>query len=100
MINSSNNNKGNGTGGVLSRGGTSVNTPSKRGGPPPSGFRCNRCAKPLTTTCFVCACDCVFCEGTYEFGMNELRGIWWKLAVRDLPLVDGWHASSTRTPRQ
>ena len=24
---------------------------------------CNLCNKALVTTCFVCACDCVFCEG-------------------------------------
>lgn len=26
---------------------------------------CNRCQKPLSTTLFVCACDCVFCEGRF-----------------------------------
>ncbi len=27
---------------------------------------CNhsQCRKPLATTCFLCACDCIFCEGT------------------------------------
>jgi hypothetical protein len=59
-----------GGGGVLvavhrnnGNGDNSQNT-SKRGMPPP-GFRCNKCAKPLVKNCFVCACDCVFCESTY-----------------------------------
>ena len=30
-----------------------------------SHISCNRCRKSLSTTIFVCACDCVFCEGKY-----------------------------------
>jgi hypothetical protein len=30
-----------------------------------SPLKCNRCEKCLSTTVFLCACDCVFCEGTY-----------------------------------
>ena len=29
----------------------------------PPTLLCNLCQKPLATTCFLCACDCIFCEG-------------------------------------
>mmetsp|Transcript_4906 Transcript_4906/g.10835 ORF Transcript_4906/g.10835 Transcript_4906/m.10835 type:complete len:159 (+) Transcript_4906:340-816(+) len=33
---------------------------------------CNLCNKPLVTTCFLCACDCVFCEEcTYSHFENS-----------------------------
>lgn len=28
----------------------------------PPSLMCNLCQKPLATTCFLCACDCIFCE--------------------------------------
>lgn len=31
--------------------------------PSGSALACNRCSKPLATTCFLCSCDCIFCEG-------------------------------------
>lgn len=30
-----------------------------------SAIACNRCSKPLATTCFLCSCDCIFCEGEF-----------------------------------
>lgn len=39
---------------------------SSRGGRPSgSALACNRCSKPLATTCFLCSCDCIFCEGKF-----------------------------------
>mmetsp|Transcript_9318 Transcript_9318/g.21129 ORF Transcript_9318/g.21129 Transcript_9318/m.21129 type:complete len:368 (+) Transcript_9318:224-1327(+) len=38
----------------------SVSSVSRR--PIQNPLLCNKCAKPLNTTCFLCACDCVFCE--------------------------------------
>jgi hypothetical protein len=32
---------------------------------PVRNVTCNRCLKAVTTTVFVCACDCLFCEGRY-----------------------------------
>ena len=32
---------------------------------PPPSLLCNRCNTPLATTCFLCACDCIFCEGEF-----------------------------------
>jgi len=32
------------------------------GGPRTIPISCNKCRKPLSTTVFVCSCDCVFCE--------------------------------------
>lgn len=34
---------------------------------------CNRCRKPLSTTIFVCSCDCVFCEGNEYFIFSFLE---------------------------
>ena len=48
--------------GSLSRG--SMYQASSNGSNTTSSVGCNRCSKKLTTTLFVCACDCVFCEGT------------------------------------
>ena len=28
-------------------------------------LKCNRCVKPLATTCYLCKCDCIFCEGEF-----------------------------------
>ncbi len=35
---------------------------------PPPTLLCNLCQKPLATTCFLCACDCIFCEGKKSIG--------------------------------
>ena len=51
----------NGTNASFSRGSM---YPASSNGSNPSSVGCNRCGKKLTTTLFVCACDCVFCEGT------------------------------------
>lgn len=32
---------------------------------------CNLCSKPLVTTCFLCACDCIFCEGESTIIHNQ-----------------------------
>ena len=45
-----------------SRGGRSSNNP-QQSSTSVTGIGCNRCSKNLTTTLFVCSCDCVFCEG-------------------------------------
>lgn len=37
-------------------------TPQRRAA---SSINCNRCRKPLSTTVYLCACDCVFCEGKF-----------------------------------
>lgn len=47
---------------------SSSHAPSRQGtrhsaGPPKPTLLCNHCRKPLATTCFLCACDCIFCEG-------------------------------------
>ncbi|KAL7480075.1 hypothetical protein ACHAW6_005782 [Cyclotella cf. meneghiniana] len=50
------------------RGGTGI--PGSSGGrsvgstqhPAAAALSCNLCSKPLATTCFLCACDCIFCE--------------------------------------
>eukprot|EP00814_Leptocylindrus_danicus_P014016 CAMPEP_0116029412 /NCGR_PEP_ID=MMETSP0321-20121206/16126_1 /TAXON_ID=163516 /ORGANISM="Leptocylindrus danicus var. danicus, Strain B650" /LENGTH=396 /DNA_ID=CAMNT_0003503787 /DNA_START=45 /DNA_END=1235 /DNA_ORIENTATION=+ len=36
--------------------------PKSRGSVPPPTLMCNLCVKPLATTCFLVACDCIFCE--------------------------------------
>ena len=67
--NNNNNNINNGArGGVVSRSGSAYpnnNPSSQHGGRAAANSRvsCNRCRKPLSTTVFVCSCDCVFCEG-------------------------------------
>jgi hypothetical protein len=48
--------------GLVSRSGSAA--PSSHGRSNTSFMSCNRCRKALSTTVFVCACDCVFCEGT------------------------------------
>lgn len=42
---------------------------------PPPALLCNRCSTPLATTCFLCACDCVFCEGKKNNGSNVLVAV-------------------------
>lgn len=56
---------GGGGGGVVSRSGSPYPMQSQRGGgKSDSGthISCNQCRKALSTTIFVCSCDCVFCE--------------------------------------
>jgi hypothetical protein len=54
---------------LVPRVGTGMSVQSQMSGRPsgrtPSGsaLACNRCSKPLATTCFLCSCDCIFCEG-------------------------------------
>jgi hypothetical protein len=36
--------------------------------PAAAALSCNLCSKPLATTCFLCACDCIFCEGEFLVG--------------------------------
>ena len=38
---------------------------------PPPTLLCNLCQKPLATTCFLCACDCIFCEGELYSFLNK-----------------------------
>ena len=49
---------------VQSQMSSSGRTPSGRT-PSGSALACNRCSKPLATTCFLCSCDCIFCEGKF-----------------------------------
>lgn len=35
---------------------------SQAGGRPQQVLLCNRCTKPLATTCYLTKCDCIFCE--------------------------------------
>jgi hypothetical protein len=58
--------------GLVSRSGSAA--PSSHGRKN-SYMSCNRCHKSLSTTCFVCACDCVFCEGTEGNGRKEGRNV-------------------------
>jgi len=44
-----------------SRGARPPSTAASRHIPPPT-LLCNLCTKPLATTCFLCSCDCIFCE--------------------------------------
>ena len=47
------------TTGKTRAGGTPGNPGAVR---PPQVLTCNRCTKPLATTCYLTRCDCVFCE--------------------------------------
>ena len=38
----------------------------------PPMLLCNLCQKPLATTCFLCACDCIFCEGEDSFNTHSI----------------------------
>ena len=61
------------TSGLAPRVGTGMSIRSSAGMPPgsssgrpaASNLSCNKCSKPLATTCFLCSCDCIFCEGEY-----------------------------------
>ena len=45
---------------------------------PPPSLLCNLCQKPLATTCFLCACDCIFCEGEWvRVGRATMRLFHW-----------------------
>ncbi len=61
---------------VILRGGTGI-PPGSSGGrsvgstrPAASALSCNLCSKPLATTCFLCACDCIFCEGEWLLALE------------------------------
>lgn len=54
---------------MLSRPGTGASRVTTAPGarlPPPANLLCNMCRKPLATTCYLTACDCIFCEGTKQ----------------------------------
>lgn len=53
-------------GGPISRGGGYPASSRGRQQRPSAFIACNRCRKPLSTALFICACNCVFCEGTYD----------------------------------
>ena len=44
------------------RGQGSARTATAAGPRPPQVLTCNRCTKPLATTCYLTRCDCIFCE--------------------------------------
>eukprot|EP00985_Skeletonema_marinoi_P016495 scaffold8888_cov131-Skeletonema_marinoi.AAC.1 len=52
-----------GTGMSVRSSGMPPGSSSSSGRPPAaSNLSCNKCSKPLATTCFLCSCDCIFCE--------------------------------------
>jgi hypothetical protein len=56
--------------GIVSRSGSGYPIQSRNGRPgerrdTQTHISCNRCRKSLSTTIFVCTCDCVFCEGMF-----------------------------------
>jgi len=57
------NGNGGGGGGPSTPSNHSVRSSSGAPRVPPPSLLCNRCNTPLATTCFLCACDCIFCEG-------------------------------------
>ena len=60
------NGNGGGGGGPSTPSNHSVRSSSGAPRVPPPSLLCNRCNTPLATTCFLCACDCIFCEGEFE----------------------------------
>jgi len=56
-------NAGGGGGASTPSGNHSVRSSSGAPRVSPPSLLCNRCNTPLATTCFLCACDCIFCEG-------------------------------------
>lgn len=77
----SSSNVGVGNRGLISRAGAVASAHGRTGQRRPTPICCNRCRKPLSTTLYVVACDCVFCEGMCVLERtnertNVFRGSW------------------------